>query len=182
MAPTERAETLPAASWEAKASEGGGAGDLVWLFLAGRGGEEARTMMLYCAAEEARRARKITTTARSKVAFLLEQPEAPGCVPECGSWWRTRNYGLSKSTRATGAQLQAGRLRRVGGEADAHCHGLGGGFAATRILIGNYQRDGGGGRLGGFVKVGPGIHERGCAISATGGLRTTSSCREAKLV
>ena len=51
-----------------------------------------RMVMLYCVAEEARRGRKVTTTARSKVAFLLEQPEAPWYVPECGSWWRTRNY------------------------------------------------------------------------------------------
>ena len=51
-----------------------------------------RMVMIFCAAEEGRKRCASCSSERKRVAFLLEQPEAPDYVPECGSWWRTDSY------------------------------------------------------------------------------------------
>ena len=51
-----------------------------------------RMIMIFCVAEAARRENSRKGSTRARVTFLLEQPEAPDYMPECGSWWRTDNY------------------------------------------------------------------------------------------
>ncbi|CAJ1452728.1 unnamed protein product [Effrenium voratum] len=51
-----------------------------------------RMIMLYCAAEEGRKNRGLRGAAKTEVAFLLEQPDVPQYMPDCGSWWRTGNF------------------------------------------------------------------------------------------
>ena len=51
-----------------------------------------RMIMIFCVAEAARREKSRKGSTRARVTFLLERPEAPDYMPECGSWWRTDNY------------------------------------------------------------------------------------------
>ena len=55
-----------------------------------------RMVMIFCAAEEGRKRCASCSSEKKRVAFLLEQPEAPDYVPECGSWWRIDSYNRLK--------------------------------------------------------------------------------------